>query len=357
MYLPAFAPSASFSSPPSFAGRAVNTRRPLNGATVCMSLAIQRGADTYMFDSQKYEAKQAVTLSGVYSVQCTEGTAGDNVAEASRLAVFAKEFRLRQSSLSARFADLFATRRAAIIQSAGSHTAELYAVRFPARAAAGVAGRAEKLRACSRYIGAADKSEQYMYECVERQYKATKVVGGVYSTACADGRMSGDAETARVSALAAEFRSGQLSASQKAQMKYDASLEAIHSGRGCSYEEEQYVAYPKMAGAIRWSSGAYAASVLEAQGSSAVPGDAPTIPELVESGDNLYAVLPGYDIRNDVTKERAPWYESPIKSYAYMSEYAVKYGIEAQKDPFEPEKYQGWTPGWKTTSSVMRYVD
>lgn len=314
-----------------------------------VSMAISPTADLFQNRSQTREAKQSAASTGVYTVQCTEATAGANSAEYSRLCSLARSFRLRQSSASARYADLFATRRAAVIAAAGSHVQESYAVRFPARAAATVASRAEKLRACSRYIDAADKAEQYMFQCVENQYTALKVPGGVFSVQTGTARQAGDVDTARVSAAATEFRSNQLTKSQKTQQRYNASLQAIYSGRGCAYEEDEYVKFPKMAGAIRWSTGAYAASVTSVAGAMNVR--VPSVTERIE-GVNRDSFWPSYNMREAVARKHPFWKAPSVKSYSPMSEAALQFGIEAQTNKPQLPSYNGWKPGWKPKSSI-----
>lgn len=342
----AFTTNFAVSSITAFTGRRVGAAK---STTDLSSRPRMSAADKYMSRVVTREAKEAATTTGVYTVQCTEGTAGSNVAEASRLAALAANYRLRQSSQSARYADLYATRRAAIVLAAGSHVGESYAVAFPARAAAGVLGRAEALRACSRYFPPSSPAEEYHFRCVDRQYKATRVPGGVYSTACADGRVSGDAENARVSALAAEYRSRQFSKLDKAAMRYAAIKEATVLARGCSYEEESFEKFPKMSAAMRYSTGAYAASVTETQ--LVTGGSALTISDQV-NGVNLDSYWPSNEIRPAV-KRVSPWYKpSPIKNYAPMSEAAVAYGVEAQK-AFVDDKYSGWSSGWKPKSTCL----
>lgn len=343
----AFTAALPLTSSPTFSGRAVTSRPPTAIGALRMSLS---AADKFMFTSQKYEAKQAAAPFGEYTVQCTEGSGGANTAEATRLASLAASFRLRQASASARYADLYATRRAAIISAAGSHVAEGYAVRFPARASASVLGRAEALRACSRYFQEEDDVVgEYMFQCVDRQYKTMKIPYGEYNTMCADGRCAGEAETARVAGLATEFRAGQMGAGVKMQMRYDASREAMFSGRGCDYEEKQYAEYPKMAAGIRWGTGAYAASVRGVMG--VMGGKMATVTEQV-LGVNLDSYWPSNKIRPAVERKSAPWMPSPIKSYAAMSEAAVAYGVEAQTKPFVESGYEGWSSGWKPESSI-----
>lgn len=297
------------------------------------------------------EAKQAATPYGVYTVQCTEGTSKSYTAESTRLAVAAASFRLLQSSESARYADLYSTRRAAVIAAAGSHAKESYAVKFPARASASVLGRAEAMRACSRYFGSAETAEEKMFDCVDRQYKAMKIPYGTYNTSCCDGRVAGDAETARTAGMAAQFRAGTMSDSSKTQMRYNASLEAVFSGRGCDYEEKQFCDYPKMASAIRWSTGAYAARSGGMIG--VLGGKLMTVQEQIE-GVNLDSYWPSNLIRPAVKRECSPWNSvGACKDFSYMSEDALAYGVEAQSNPFVESGYEGWSPGWQPKSSVM----
>lgn len=324
------------------------TATPSRGVRMATPV-VTKAADKFMHGSQTREAKQAATPFGEYTPQCTEGTGGSNTAEPTRLASLGAAFRLRQTAASPRYADLFATRRAAIIAAAGSHAQEQYAIAFPARAAAGVLGRAERLRACSRYFKKEnDPVAEYMFQCVERQYKAMNVVGGVYGTGCMDGRVSGEAENKRVAALATEFRAGTMGDGAQAQMRYNASLEAVFSGRGCDYEEREFLQYPKMAGAVRWGTGAYAAAVLGVDG---VMGRKMTVAEQVK-GINADSYWPSSQIRPAVKSKSKAWMPSPIKSYAPMSEAAVEFGVKAQTERFEGSPYAGWSAGWKPKSTL-----
>lgn len=355
MSTPAFTPSVALSAKPAFAGRALPTASSLCRKTPAFavpSLSMSAAADRFMFRSQTYEAKQAAAATGVYTVQCAEASGGSNTAEATRMAALASNFRLRQASVSARFKDLYETRRAAVIQAAGSHDAESYAVRFPARTAAAVAGRAEALRACTRYFPPADPAAEYMTACVDRQYKAKRVDGGVYSTSCCDGRMPGDAENARVAALSAQYRARHFPPVMHTQMRYNAVQEAVALARGaCGYEEAYFAQFPKMAGAMRYSTGTYAASI----NGSTLPLSGPelTVKDQVE-GVNLKAFWPSNEIRPAIKKYSAPWMPSSIKDYSPMSQSALAYGIKAQSEPFKPSKYEGWRSGWQAKPSLAQ---
>lgn len=349
-----FAPSAALPlrhPTPSLAAHPTLTplkpRPPTPPPRLAMSLP---RADNYIADMYTKSAKAQATPYAVYTVQCTEASAGANTTEATRLSALARQFRLRQASASMKYKDLYDTRRAAVIQSGGSHVSEQYAVHFPKAAWAGVVGRAEAGRMCSRYFGG-DQGVvgEYMYRSVERYYNGLKVAGGVYGTLCADGRRSGEADTARVAALSVAFRARGMGVRQKLGMKYDARLEAVRLGNGGDYEESNFLKYGKMAAAVRCGNGSYAAgvgTVVDYMG-----GKLMTVEEQVK-GENLFSYWPGYLIRPAVKRDKAPWESSGVKSYAYMSEAAVSYGVQATSEPFVDSVYNGWSAGWRPKSSL-----
>eukprot|EP00177_Eucheuma_denticulatum_P001116 GFKZ01002022.1.p1 GENE.GFKZ01002022.1~~GFKZ01002022.1.p1 ORF type:complete len:355 (+),score=40.59 GFKZ01002022.1:188-1252(+) len=313
------------------------------------SMSSQR-ADKYIADMYTKSAKAEATPYSVYTVQCTEASGGANTTEATRLSALARQFRLRQASPSMKYKDLYETRRAAIVQAGGSHVREQYAVQFPKAAWASVLGRAEGGRMCSRYFGDGEgEVGEYMYESAERYYKGLKVEGGVYSTLCADGRQRGDAETTRVASLSVSFRAGSMGVREKLRMRYDSRLEGVRMGTGGDYEEKNFLKYPKMAAAGRWGNGSYAAGV----GTVAdyMGGKLMTVEDQLK-GVNLLSYWPGYMIRPAVERKRAPWESSGVKSYAYMSEAAVSYGVKATSKPFVASGYDGWSAGWQPKSSL-----
>lgn len=348
----AFTTSVALHAATPLTGRKLSSRRPTT--VVGASTARMSAADRFQYRSQTQEAKQGATVTGVYTVQCTEGTSGWNSAEQTRLATLAMNFRLRQASASTRYADLFATRRAAIVQAAGSHVQEGYATTFPARAAASVAGRAERLGACSRYMADADEAQGYMFRAVDRQYKQMRAGGGVYSTLCADGRVQGDADAARVSALAAQFRGGQMGAKRTEAMRYSSIQEATTLGRSCGYEEEYFEQFPKMAASMRYSNGTYAAMV---NGTALVTGNKVLSVTEQINGVNLNSYWPSNLMRAAVDRKKKMW-ESSLKKWTPMSSAALQWGIDAQRTGEVPVPYGGaWKDGWQPTSkSLSKFV-
>lgn len=350
----AFTTSVAVQAARPLPGRGLSVRRPTDTKLKTAAPKMSTAADRFQYRSQTREAKEAVSSTGVYTVQCTEGTSKSATTEDSRMSGLARDYRLRQASLSQRYADLFATRRAAIVQTFGSHTMESYVVRFPARASASVAGRAEAQGACSRYYGVEGDGQEYMYKCVDNQYKALRVPHGEFSTMCADGREKSQAEASRIISLAAQFRGSQFTTLQKTQMRYNAIKEATILASGCDYEEAYFQKFPKMAAAMRYSDGTYASSVNET--ALLTGGNTLTVAEQIE-GVNLDVFWPSNLIRPAVDRE-VPWYATQLnlKKYTPMSEAAVEWGVSFQNTDDEPSPYVGavWHPGWQPVSKALR---
>jgi hypothetical protein len=339
--------------------------QPKTAATasrMALPKATAAAADSYLSRSATAAFKSSAVPAGEYTVQCTEGSGLPFSAYDTAVRARTAAFRKRQAGANARArtADLFATRRAAIVGAGGMHFAEARAVKFPCTAAADVAGRAEALRACSRYTVGGGLVDAYMARQVEGTYKAMSVAAssGVYGVNCCDGASGGEAEEARVCAEAGRFRAGQLGAGLQAQGRYNAIAQATALSRGCSYEEESYGAFPSVAGMMRFSSGVYAAYSSGASGSGVGGGVVGALSKRL-SGVNAAALWPSSKVRAAVVAEnRKPFWKtsSPIKSYAYMSEAAVAYGVTAQTGSFKGNSVNtAWRSGWAPKSSTSRY--
>lgn len=335
----------------SFGGDAiVSANRTRSTRTVVMNIQTStlEAADAYMARNVTRQYKQFAASGGMYTVQCAEGSTPGSAYD---LAVRTKSvrFRQRQASLSAQYADLYATRRAAIVGAAGCHHEETQFANNPVSAAAYVIGKAEAMRACNRYSGAFDVDivDRYMAECVTRQYKALNVPSGVYQTSCCDGSVGGEADDSRVAAKSVEFKAGQFSVGAKAQARYNASLQAIALSRGCDYEDKQFSEYPMMAGSMRWGTGVYAACKTGATG--VIAGGAKPAPLAKRlSSVNAAAIWPSSLIRPAVERKSKQWQPSPLKDYSPMSQAAVAYGVAAQTGAFEGGgPTEQWTSGWQ----------
>jgi len=94
---------------------------------------------------------------------------------------------------------------------------------------------------------AGKEADEYISECITKQYKAFAVDGGVYGVQCAEGTVSGQAEERRVSAGYAKFRLGLRSASEKFGDFFETRKRGVIAAHGCSYEEGLVTKFPKSA--------------------------------------------------------------------------------------------------------------
>jgi len=192
-----------------------------------------------------------------YSTACTEGTV-QGAADGARIAALSARFRAGHRSTAAKYGDFFEARRQAITASHGCSYEERLVGTYPRVAAAMTLGAAEASRACVRYAAPASPAEAYMAASVDRQMKARAAAGGTYAPSCTDGSVGGEAEAARVAALATRYRTGAAPAGARAAAAYAASKYArVHFGHGCSYEEGVFDTYPAVAAGMRPSTARY----------------------------------------------------------------------------------------------------
>lgn len=315
--------------------------------------------DEYMAASVARQYKAAAVPGGVYTPQCTEGAVpGD--AFAARTAATTRAFRARQATPRAAAAARFDTRRRGVVAAHGCSHEEGRVVAFPAMAAGMVIGQAEALRACSRYQTPASAAEGYMASAVGRTYAAAQNPTGVFSTACSDGAAKGEAEAARVAAGSTTYRARTLPAGVKAQGRYNAAAYATAQyGHGCGYEEALFVAYPAVAGAMRPSTGAYAAAAAPVGSAGGTMVVSPSSLAVRLAGPNRAAIWPSYERRPAVARRRAPWAEAPTRSYAPMSEAAVAAGVAAQAGGYTKPApgVLSWRAGWQPSpAKAKRWV-
>lgn len=317
--------------------------------------------DDYMAKNVRRQYKQAGVPYGEYTTQCTEGTT-PGAAEDKRVATLAASFRARQASPSAKYADLYNTRRMAIIGTNGCSHEEKQVCELPIAAYACVIGKMEAMRACNRYRDDKDMDAMYMNKSVERQCLSKDggsgaVSGGEFGVMCTDGNTKGQAEYARVAALGTQFRANQATTSQKERSRYNSSLNAINMyANGCDYEESLFMRYPMAAGAMKRCTGVYAASEAGASGVGG-PAEGKKVQPLAVrlQGPNAQAIWPSYLRRPAVEKKRAPWESSGVKSYSPMSEAALQSGIKAQSNPFKSGPGdESWSPKWKPASTAIK---
>ncbi|KAA8495886.1 R-phycoerythrin gamma chain, chloroplastic [Porphyridium purpureum] len=244
-------------SSPNFPNRAATRER----RTVSFNARVARNksqakkilekADEFFARSVTMQYKAFACPNGVYDIQCTEGTVKGAAYEKRAMAVSAA-FRAKQASPAAKARALFENRRHAIIASHECQHEEDLFVRFPKLSAAYMMGKTEAMRTCSRYVVPDSLEEEYMAASVDRQMKERACPGGVYASSCVEGNAKGQAEQARVAALATAFRSAQKSASKTTAERYSsAAYGRDHFAHGCSYEESVFNTYPATAAAMR----------------------------------------------------------------------------------------------------------
>ena len=113
------------------------------------------------------------------------------------------------------------------------------------------------------YAKLTSKADQYMARSIRDQYKATACRQGVYGTQCIEGTTRGAAESARVRALAMDFRRRQMNPREKTGRFFEMRRMAIQNvGHNCNYEEKLIVNNPSMASS-------YAMGKMEANGACA----------------------------------------------------------------------------------------
>lgn len=233
---------------------AFNARLQRNRAEAKRILA---KADEYFARSVTMQYKAFACPTGVYDTQCAEGSVKGAAYEKRAMALSA-QFRAKQRSPAAKARELYENRRHAIIESQMCQHEEDLFNRFPRLSSAYVLGKSEAMRTCSRYVNAETVVEEYMAASVDKQMKKRAVPGGVYSPACTEGNQKGQAEQARVAALATAYRSAQKSEGKVRQERYNAAKYGRdHFAQDCHHEQVQFAKYPAAAASMRSTSYGY----------------------------------------------------------------------------------------------------
>lgn len=214
--------------------------------------------DDYIAECARKQYIAASNPSGVYSPQCTEGGAKFATEEA-RVASLAAKYRAGMVDKITGFADIYETRRRALVHAQGCNFEENLINKFGGSAASAVVmGSSEKSRACARYATPNGVAEKYMTECVSRAAYARAAAGGLYGVMCCDGTTKDAAEAKRVSALAVAYRNGHRSLLDKEDSKREQARFACESyAHLCSYEEELFNKFPATGAAMRPDSARY----------------------------------------------------------------------------------------------------
>ncbi|PXF39950.1 R-phycoerythrin gamma chain, chloroplastic [Gracilariopsis chorda] len=230
----------------------VSTMPPFKGdPDTTINRNYMQDADRYMAQCITMQYKMTAAPLGVYNVQCTEGTIRGQAEDARNLAL-STSFRMKQRTVSQKFADYTETRRKALIGAHGCTYEEKLLAKFPISARAYVRSGAEAKSTCTRYANGATAAEKYMAACVDKQSMSRLVPTGVYGVTCNDGNTKQVAEYKRVQALAAKFRANQQPSLVKESIKFESAKYARdYFGHLCSYEESLFNSFPAVAASMR----------------------------------------------------------------------------------------------------------
>ncbi|KAA8496154.1 R-phycoerythrin gamma chain, chloroplastic [Porphyridium purpureum] len=213
-------------------------------------------ADMFFAKSVTMEGKAAAIPYGVYGIQCMEGSA-KGMAHEKRAMALSAAFRMNQRSAAEKTGAMYENRRLALILAQNDHQEKQY-IKYPKLAAAALMASTEVTRACQRYAVPESIEEEFLAASVDKVNKMRgTTASGVYKSSCVEGNAKGQAEQARVAALAVAFRSAQKSASQFAAERYAQSKYGRDLFSSTHFEEGYANTYPAMAAAKRASSYGY----------------------------------------------------------------------------------------------------
>lgn len=188
--------------------------------------------------------------SGVYGVQCTEGSV-KHAAEVARVRVLNNRFRAGQASPSAKYGSMYEYRLSA------TYADRLCAVEakqfssFSNLAKTYCLARAEALGTCDRYATPESVEEAAMARYFDIQQKMAVNPTGVYNSSCVEGSCKDAAEDLRVATLAAAYRNAQKPVNVLLQEKYNQRMNGYVRAHGCEYEESLITRFPAVGAAFR----------------------------------------------------------------------------------------------------------
>lgn len=207
-------------------------------------------ADDYMGKSISKQYLNIANPTGVYSVQCTEGSVR-GAAEVTRVRALNAIFRASQSSPSKTYFDLYENRKAAISSSHQCHHEEKQFCDYNSVCESYNQTKAEAHGQCIRYGTPETIEEAAMVRYMDIQQNNAANPSGVYNTSCNEGSCRGQSEDLRVLGLNAAFRNGQKPLIQLFQEKYNQRKAGYAACHGCTYEEGIVCDYPAVGAAFR----------------------------------------------------------------------------------------------------------
>lgn len=217
---------------------------------------IMKAADNYMARSVRTQYLAMSNASGVFGLQCTEGSV-KGAAEVSRVRALSAQFRARQASPSKQMFDMYENRKNAIINSHGCHYEEQLFKTLPKTCATYNIAQAEANGSCVRYAAPETIEEAAMFRYMDIQTKIAANPTGVYNTACNEGSVKDQAEDVRVAALNTAYRQGQKSLGKLLDEKYQQKKSGYVAAHECTYESGLVSQYPALGACFRSKSYGY----------------------------------------------------------------------------------------------------
>lgn len=207
-------------------------------------------AEKYMAKSvcQQYLAK--ANASGVFGVQCTEGSVRD-AAEVARVRSLGMDFRMRNKSAFKRAADMYENRKNAIINAHECNHEESQFAQYPSVAATYNIAQSEASGSCFRYASPETVEEAALLRYMDIQTKIAANPTGVYNVWCNEGTVKDQAEDIRIAALNTAFRQGQKPLVKLLAEKYEQRKQGYVMAHGCSYEESLVSKFPSLGACFR----------------------------------------------------------------------------------------------------------
>lgn len=234
-------------------------RRPVGSGSVgSMGVfeSISSKAEEYMAKSVRNQYLQMSNASGVYGLQCTEGSIKD-MTEVARIRSLGRDFRVRGASVSKRTFDMFENRKNAIANSHECHHEERQFADYPKVAATYNVSKSEASGSCFRYASPETVEEASFLRYMDIQTKIAANPTGVYNVWCNEGTVKDQAEDIRVAALNTAFRQGQKSLIKLMDEKYQQKKQGYIAAHGCTYEEGLVTKYPSLGACFRSKSYGY----------------------------------------------------------------------------------------------------
>ncbi|CAN8063659.1 unnamed protein product [Agarophyton chilense] len=249
------------------------SRRPHNAPTMALRRSLVKptgttgtsygGAATILNMADGYMAKSVLNQylnisqpTGVYGVQCAEGSV-QGAADATRVRALSNRFRAKQASPAKKYGDLYENRKNAVLADHICQYEESLFTKYPKLSSTYNLARSEAYGTCIRYATPESVQEAAMMRYMDIQQNIAANPTGVYNSSCNEGTVRGQAEQLRVAALNVAYRNAQKPIGQIMNERYQQKKYGYNMCHGCTYEESLVSKYPAIGAAFRQKSYGY----------------------------------------------------------------------------------------------------